>query len=111
MLFTTLAAAHWQPLFKKILLAQKATAFLPGEYVFVTKDAASWDNDDLRRQGMVPGPEEGGYEESDMDQIRYTFGTLTGLSGENPNWVAQMMGHTLTETTATIYNLFTHPIW
>jgi integrase len=32
-----------------------------------------------------------------MYQIRHTFGTLMLSSGENPNWVAQMMGHASTE--------------
>ena len=32
-----------------------------------------------------------------MYQTRHTFATLMLSSGENPNWVAQMMGHTSTE--------------
>ncbi len=41
-----------------------------------------------------------------MYQIRHTFATLMLSSGENPNWIAQMMGHVSTEMLFKRYSKF-----
>ncbi len=82
---------------KKILLDQKAKTFFRGDYIFVTKDATPLDNDNLRNRVWYPTLKKAGLRERTMYQTRHTFATLMLSSGENPSWVAQMMGHTSTE--------------
>ena len=82
---------------KKILLEQKAKTFFKGDYVFVTKDGTPLEVNNLRNRVWYPTLKKAGLRNRTMYQTRHTFGTLMLSSGENPNWVAQMMGHTSAE--------------
>jgi integrase len=85
------------PPLKKILFYQKAKTFFMGDYVFTTKDGTPLDVNNLRNRVWYPTLKRAGLRERTMYQTRHTFGTLMLSSGENPNWVAQMMGHASTE--------------
>jgi integrase len=85
------------PPLKKILFDQKAKTFFMGDYVFTTKGGTPLDVNNLRNRVWYPALKRAGLRERTMYQTRHTFGTLMLSSGENPNWVAQMMGHASTE--------------
>jgi integrase len=94
------------PPLKKFLLDQKAKTFFKGAYVFTSREGTPLDVDNLRNRVWYPTLQRAGLRERTMYQIRHTFATLMLSSGENPNWVAQMMGHSSTEMLFKRYNKF-----
>ena len=85
------------PPLRKVLVDQKAKTFFRGDYVFVTIAGTPLDVNNLRNRVWYPTLKKAGLRDRTMYQTRHTFATLMLSSGENPNWVAQMMGHASAE--------------
>ena len=75
----------------------KKKTFLGSPYVFVSKEGNIVDIGNLRKWTWYPTLESVELKRRTMYQARHTFATLMLSAGENPNWVARMMGHTSVE--------------
>jgi len=91
---------------KKFPTDQKAKIFFKGSYVFSCHEGTPLDVNNLRNRVWYPTLRRAGLRGRAMYEIRHTFATLMLSSGENPNWVANMMGHSSTEMLFKRYNKF-----
>ena len=82
------------PPVKEALERQSEKTFLSSPYVFVSKKGNIVDIGNLRKRTWYPALKEAGLRRRIMYQTRHTFGTLMLSTGENPSWIARMMGHT-----------------
>ena len=82
------------PPVEHILRVQKADSPQDGEYVFTNQKGNPIDPTNLRNRIWYPTLEKAGVRFRSMYQTRHTFATLMLGSGENPEWVAKMLGHT-----------------
>jgi integrase len=85
------------PPVKEALERQSEKTFLGSPYVFVSKKGNIVDIGNLRKRTWYPALVSAELKRRTMYQSRHTFGTLMLSAGENPNWVARMMGHTSVE--------------
>jgi integrase len=85
------------PPVKEALQKQAESTFFKGSYVFVSKEGSLVDVGNLRKRVWYPALREAGLKKRTMYQTRHTFATLMLSAGENPSWVARMMGHTSCE--------------
>lgn len=94
------------PPVKEALKSQAESTFLKGPYVFVSKEGSIVDVHNLRERVWYPTLKKTGLRRRTMYQTKHTFATLMLSSGENPSWVARMMGHTTTEMLFKRYNKY-----
>lgn len=73
-------------------------------YVFVSKEGSIVDINNLRKRTWYPALKEAGLRRRTMYEARHTFATLMLSTGENPNWISRMMGHTSVEMLFKKYN-------
>ncbi len=85
------------PPVKEALERQSEKTFLSSPYVFVSKKGNIVDIGNLRKRIWYPALKEAGLRRRTMYEARHTFATLMLSAGENPNWIASMMGHTSVE--------------
>lgn len=81
------------PPVKEALQKQAELTFLEGSYVFISKDGSIVDVGNLRKRVWYPTLKEAGLKKRTMYQTKHTFATLMLSAGENPSWIARMMGH------------------
>ena len=60
----------------------------------------------LRRRVWVPALEKACIEFREMKQTRHTFATIALSSGENPLWIAKVMGHRDTNMIIKVYSKY-----
>ena len=77
-----------------------------GRYVFPSPEAAPLEVNNLRNRVWYPALEKAGLRKRTMYQTRHTFASLMLSYGEDPLWVARMMGHTSTEMLYRHYGKF-----
>ena len=77
-----------------------------GTWVFPNADGGRLNLDNLRHRIWYPTLKRAGLRPRDLYQCRHTFASLMLLSGEDPAWVAQMMGHTTTKMIYERYHRF-----
>jgi|SRR6266571_7037606 len=75
-------------------------------WVFPNADGGRLDLDNLRVRVWYPTLKRAGLRQRDLYQCRHTFASLMLQSGEDPAWVARMMGHTTTKTLYERYHRF-----
>jgi len=63
------------------------------EYFFCTPKGNRIHLSNLRRRIWIPALEKGGIEIREMKQTRHSFATNTLGCGENPLWIARVLGH------------------
>jgi integrase len=85
------------PPVKAALERQSEKTFLGSPYVFVSKKGNIVDIGNLRKRTWYPALKVAELKRRTMYEARHTFATLMLSAGENPNWVARMMGHTSVE--------------
>ncbi len=68
-----------------------------GGYVFTGLKGAPLDVNNLRKRTWYPTLDRCGLRRRTMYQTRHTFASLMLSAGEDPLWVARMLGHTSTE--------------
>ena len=85
------------PPVREALERQSEKTFTESPYVFVSKKENIVDIGNLRKRTWYPTLVSTELKRRTMYQSRHTFGTLMLSVGENPNWVARMMGHTSVE--------------
>ncbi len=85
------------PPVKEALQRQAEKTFLKSSYVFSSKGGSIIDIGNLRKRIWYPTLKLAELRSRTMYQTRHTFGTLMLSTGENPSWIARMMGHTSVE--------------
>jgi integrase len=80
------------------VLRKHRVASPPGaHYVFTGQKGAPLDVNNLRNRVWYPTLDKCGLRRRTMYQTRHTFASLMLYTGEDPLWVARMLGHTSTE--------------
>jgi len=76
------------------------------EYVFPNADGGPLDLTNLRVRVWFPTLKEAKLKERNLYQTRHTFASLMLQAGEDPAWIARMMGHTTTKMLFERYGRF-----
>jgi integrase len=77
-----------------------------GEYFFCSKTGTMIDTSNLRRDVWNPVFEKTGIEYREMKQTRHSFATNALSCGENPLWIAKVMGHRDTDMVIRVYSKY-----
>lgn len=94
------------PMVKESLQKQSEQTFLKSPYVFVSKKGKIISIDNHRKRVWYPALKKAEITTRNMYQTRHTFATLMLSTGENPNWIARVMGHTNVEMLFKKYNAY-----
>jgi integrase len=76
------------------------------EYFFCTTNGERVDPSNLRRRIWNPSLKKAGVELRQMKQTRHSFATNALSCGENPLWIAKIMGHRDTNMIIKVYSKF-----
>jgi len=76
---------------------------LGGEYFFCTETGGVTYYSNLRNDVWIPALEKAGLRHRSMGQTRHTFATVALSFGENPTWIAHVMGHCNAEMIMKVY--------
>ncbi len=79
---------------------------LGGEYFFCTPNGCAIHLSNLRRKAWIPALRGTGVKLREMKQTRHTFATVALSCGENPLWIAQVMGHRDAEMVIQVYSRY-----
>jgi integrase len=95
------------PVMAEALEAQKAV-YEPfrGHYFFCTTTGALIDLNNLRDRVWVPALNKAGLPYREMKQTRHSFATIALSCGENPLWIARVMGHRNTDMIIKVYSKY-----
>lgn len=99
-------AVDMLPTVETALHDQMAGATSITGYVFPNAIGGSLDLTNIRNRIWYPALEKAGLRRRDLYQTRHTFASLMLQSGEDPNWIAKMMGHANTRTLHERYSAF-----
>ncbi len=95
------------PVMEKTLLDQKEIYDkFKGEYFFCNTTGSMIDPSNLRSYIWLPTLKKNGIKVRDMKQTRHTFATIALSCGENPLWIAKVMGHRNTEMIINVYSKY-----
>jgi integrase len=95
------------PVMYNALLAQKQIYDQFGkEYFFCTLDGGMISSDHLRKQVWIPALKKAKLPYRQMKQTRHSFATNTLGCGENPLWIAKVMGHRDTDMIIRVYGKY-----
>ena len=76
------------------------------EYFFCTPTGARIDASNLRRNVWIPALQKSGLDIREMKQTRHSFATNAISCGENPLWIAKVLGHRNTEMIIKVYSKY-----
>ena len=76
------------------------------EYVFPNADGGPLDLTNMRVRVWFPTLQRAGLKPRNLYQTRHTFASLMLQAGEDPAWIARMMGHTTTKMLFERYDRF-----
>ena len=95
------------PVMLDALKAQKTIRDqLGGEYFFCTPEGTQVNLSNPRRRVWIPALKKAGLKYREMKQTRHTFATLALSCGENPLWIARVLGHRNTEMIIKVYSKY-----
>ena len=94
------------PMVKEALLAHRTRRHPESEYVFCSRDGSPIDAHNFANRIWYPLLRYLGLAKRRPYQTRHTTATLMLASGENPEWIARLMGHTNTQMLFTVYSRF-----
>ena len=77
-----------------------------GHYFFCTTTGPQIDLNNLRDRVWTPALRKAGLVHREMKQTSHSFATIALSCGENPLWIAQVMGHRNTEMIIRVYSKF-----
>jgi len=95
-----------EPMFGALREQKKLYEKFRGEYFFCTQSGARVDLSHLRRDVWVPCLEEEKLTYREMKQTRHSFATNALSYGENPLWIAKVMGHRNADMIIKVYGKF-----
>jgi integrase len=76
------------------------------EYVFSNADGGPLDLTNIRVRVWFPTLQRAGLRPRNLYQTRHTFASLMLQAGEDPAWIARMLGHTTTKMLHERYSRF-----
>jgi integrase len=85
------------PTVEEALRDQLAGTLATGTYVFSNAWGGPLDLTNIRHRIWYPTLARAGLRPRDLYQTRHTFASLMLQTGEDPAWIARMMGHTTTK--------------
>jgi integrase len=88
--------AMLEPVYE-LLRTYREEARLRSDYVFLNQHGRPIEITTLRRRIWYPALRRAGLRPRIMYQTRHTFATLLLATGENPEWIAQQLGHASTQ--------------
>jgi peroxiredoxin len=103
---TSLRDIPMLPMVKEALQQQWASRHPDSEYVFVTRDGNPIDAHNFANRIWYSLLRYLELAKRRPYQTRHTTATLMLASGENPEWIAKLMGHTNTQMLFTVYSRF-----
>ncbi|HWT14922.1 MAG TPA: tyrosine-type recombinase/integrase [Patescibacteria group bacterium] len=103
---TSLRDIPMLPMVKEALQQQLSTRNPDSDYVFVTRDGNPIDAHNFANRVWYPLLRYLELDKRRPYQTRHTTATLMLASGENPEWIAKLMGHTNTQMLFTVYSRF-----
>lgn len=77
-----------------------------GHYFFCTTTGALIDLNNLRERVWTPALKRAGLPYREMKQTRHSFATIALSCGENPLWIARVMGHRNTDMIIRVYSKY-----
>jgi integrase len=77
-----------------------------GKYFFCSTNGGMVHPSNLRRNAWRPALEKAGLKIREMKQTRHSFATVALSCGENPLWIAKVMGHRNTEMIIKVYGKY-----
>lgn len=103
---TSLRDIPMLPIVREALEAQRAVRHPDSEYVFCSRDGTPLDAHNFTTRVWYPLLRYLQIEKRRPYQTRHTTATLMLASGENPEWIARLMGHANTQMLFTVYSRF-----
>jgi integrase len=103
---TSLREIPMLPMVKQALQQQWENRSPDSEYVFCSREGHPIDAHNFANRIWYPLLRFLGIEKRRPYQTRHTTATLMLASGENPEWIAKLMGHTNTQMLFTVYSRF-----
>ncbi len=95
---------HLLPVMAEVLDEQLAICkSLDSEYLFCTNSGTQVQRDNLRGRVWAPALEKSGLSYRPMIQTRHSFATTALSLGENPLWIAKIMGHSTAKMVIDVY--------
>ena len=92
------------PVMREILEEQlKVCAELNSDFLFCTPSGCQVQRDHLRGRVWEPALKQAGIPYRPMMQTRHSFATTALALGENPLWIAKVMGHSTTRMVIDVY--------
>jgi integrase len=79
---------------------------LRSEYFFCTPTGAQINVHNLRQRIWIAALNRAGLQFREMKQTRHTFATIAMSCGENPLWIAKVMGHRNTDMIIKVYSKY-----
>ncbi len=76
------------------------------DYFFCTPTGTQIHPSNFRRRVWIPTLEKAGLEIREMRQTRHSFATNALSCGENPLWIARVLGHRNTEMIIKVYSKY-----
>ena len=77
-----------------------------GNFFFSSPLGALVDTSYLQRRVWKPALKKGGLDYREMKQTRHSFATNVLSCGENPHWIARVMGHRDTDMIIRVYGKY-----
>jgi integrase len=87
-------------------LQKKINDQFKGEYFFCSTTGNRINTSYLRQRVWQPALEKAGLDYREMKQTRHSFATNALISGENPLWIAKIMGHRDTDMIIRVYSKY-----
>lgn len=103
---TSLRDIPMLPIVREALEAQRAVRHPESEYVFCSRDGTPLDGHNFTTRVWYPLLRYLHIAKRRPYQTRHTTATLMLASGENPEWIAKLMGHANTQMLFTVYSRF-----
>lgn len=98
---------HLLPVMREIIEQQlRVCAELSSEFLFCTPQGTQVQMDNLRGRIWKPALVRAGINYRPMRQTRHSFATTALGSGENPLWIAKVMGHCSTRMVIDVYTKY-----
>ena len=79
---------------------------IKGEFFFSAPTGVMVDRSNLRERVRMPALEKAGLDYREMKQTSHSFATNALSCGENPLWIARVMGHSDTDMIIRVYGKY-----
>jgi integrase len=93
-------------MFEALEKQKRVYAQFKGEYFFCNTTGGLVNPSNLRRDVWCPALKEAGLKVREMKQTRHSFATVALSCGENPLWIAKVMGHRNTDMIIKVYGRY-----